>query len=314
MATMCGGLKLNTMLGEIVGSSLGGVFGMVSDHFNRKQQRKINEQARQDTAYYYAKDREYSLADWNMQNAYNSPKSQMARLKEAKLNPHLMYKSGSVDNVGGVVRGSQGRAANLTAPRYDTSIFNNALATYASLRQINAGVNKTNADTDLTRKHILMADMDIAGKAIQNAHSKLSYKQASDLYNTVIEKAKLENLNLGASTFTMLDRNDRERIANTVNVTKTVQEILNLKAQKLATERGTAKTIMEMRRLNQEIENLKNASKSQQLENDIKTWENDLRKRNLSPSDPAAMRKLDQILNNFRRWNSPRTLDSVRTY
>lgn len=53
------------------------------------------------------------LAMWNMTNAYNSPASQMQRLKEAGLNPNLVYGSGNVvGNAAGTVnapstRGSQ---------------------------------------------------------------------------------------------------------------------------------------------------------------------------------------------------------------
>ena len=40
---------------------------------------------------FYNRQRTDALADWNMQNQYNSPKSQMARYKEAGLSPHLIY-------------------------------------------------------------------------------------------------------------------------------------------------------------------------------------------------------------------------------
>ena len=39
----------------------------------------------------YNRQRADALADWNMQNQYNSPKAQMARFKEAGLSPHLIY-------------------------------------------------------------------------------------------------------------------------------------------------------------------------------------------------------------------------------
>ena len=41
---------------------------------------------------------ELNVQNWEMQNAYNSPKAQMARLKEAGLNPNLVY--GSSANTG----------------------------------------------------------------------------------------------------------------------------------------------------------------------------------------------------------------------
>lgn len=39
-----------------------------------------------------------NLEMWNLQNAYNSPAAQMARFKEAGLNPHLMYGQGTPGN------------------------------------------------------------------------------------------------------------------------------------------------------------------------------------------------------------------------
>lgn len=39
---------------------------------------------------------------WNLQNQYNSPQAQMQRLKEAGLNPHLMYGKGTVGNAQGM--------------------------------------------------------------------------------------------------------------------------------------------------------------------------------------------------------------------
>lgn len=46
----------------------------------------------------YERERADSLEFWNMQNEYNSPQQQMARLKEAGLNPHLVYGTGAVAN------------------------------------------------------------------------------------------------------------------------------------------------------------------------------------------------------------------------
>ena len=44
------------------------------------------------------KQRQFSLDMWNRQNAYNTPARQMERLKDAGLNPALMYGQGNVGN------------------------------------------------------------------------------------------------------------------------------------------------------------------------------------------------------------------------
>lgn len=46
----------------------------------------------------YERDRNDANRDWDRQNEYNSPKNQMARFKEAGLNPNLIYGQGTPGN------------------------------------------------------------------------------------------------------------------------------------------------------------------------------------------------------------------------
>lgn len=41
-----------------------------------------------------------NVAMWKMQNEYNTPANQLARIKDANLNPHLMYGQGNTGNAG----------------------------------------------------------------------------------------------------------------------------------------------------------------------------------------------------------------------
>lgn len=56
---------------------------------------KLNKKNREWQEKMYARQRADSLSDWNMQNAYNSPEQQMQRLKDAGLNPNLVYGDGA---------------------------------------------------------------------------------------------------------------------------------------------------------------------------------------------------------------------------
>jgi len=70
-------------VGAVIGagaSLIGGAFG------NRSRKREAEKQ------------RQFSESMWNKQNAYNTPKMQMERLKAAGLNPALMYGQGNVGN------------------------------------------------------------------------------------------------------------------------------------------------------------------------------------------------------------------------
>jgi hypothetical protein len=70
-------------------SMLGGLFNEKSRRKGQKLQRQHEMQLAE---YSYSKD----LEMWQRQNEYNAPTQQMARLREANLNPNLVYGSGSV--------------------------------------------------------------------------------------------------------------------------------------------------------------------------------------------------------------------------
>ena len=65
-----------SILGPIIGAGLS--FG--KDAWQNKKNRELE-----------AKRRAYDLAQWERQNAHNHPLEQMRRLKEAGLNPNLIY-------------------------------------------------------------------------------------------------------------------------------------------------------------------------------------------------------------------------------
>lgn len=67
----------------------------------------------------YDRQRSDALADYVMQNEYNSPVSQMKRFKEAGLNPNLIYGQGASMADASPIRSAQGGSYNPTAPRVD---------------------------------------------------------------------------------------------------------------------------------------------------------------------------------------------------
>lgn len=89
--------------GELVNTATSGLFNIGAARRARKFSREM-----------YARQRADSLADWNMENAYNSPAAQMARLEEAGLNPHLIYGQGGGVMQSGAVKASQAPGAQET--------------------------------------------------------------------------------------------------------------------------------------------------------------------------------------------------------
>lgn len=83
-------------------SGLGSIFGGL---FGNYQQKKANEYNREMLDKQLANNKQLAqyqydlnLQQWQRENAYNNPANQLARLRAAGLNPHLIYGHGSVSN------------------------------------------------------------------------------------------------------------------------------------------------------------------------------------------------------------------------
>lgn len=83
------------MLDPVIGSSIiSGVGNLLGSVFGFKSQKDTNEANMELAKYQYEK----NLEMWNRNNEYNTPANQVQRMKDAGLNPALMYGSGSVAN------------------------------------------------------------------------------------------------------------------------------------------------------------------------------------------------------------------------
>jgi hypothetical protein len=130
---------------------------------------------------------------FNMQNAYNDPSLQMARLKKAGLNPNLVY--------GQSVAGATGNSGSAPAASKATQtgaeqIVPNALAQF----QTEAQVENTNADTLLKFQKIGVQDKFLAPMAkaeldkmtLGNLRQYLNNLQLAPFAQTAIERAAID--------------------------------------------------------------------------------------------------------------------------
>lgn len=82
---------------------------------------------------------------WNMQNKYNTPKAQMGRLKDAGLNPNLIYGSGSANTgVAGSIAPSKAAPYSIQNP---IPLQSALLQSQIDLNNSNANKNNVQADS-----------------------------------------------------------------------------------------------------------------------------------------------------------------------
>lgn len=84
---------------------------------------------------------ERNLHMWNLENEYNHPVQQMARLKEANLNPNMVYGSGAT-----TLSASTKSSSAPTIQPYQFNILD-ALNSYQDIKQKDATINNINAQT-----------------------------------------------------------------------------------------------------------------------------------------------------------------------
>lgn len=81
---------LSAPMAQVGSGIIGGIVGLINQGRQNRANKKLAE-------YAYSKD----LEMWNRNNVYNSPEAQMQRLKDAGLNPALVYGQGAVGNASG---------------------------------------------------------------------------------------------------------------------------------------------------------------------------------------------------------------------
>lgn len=194
-------------IASLIGSGISALGGLVGSNVSYNTSKKLLDRQNQynrdmaDLAY------ERDLDMWNRQNAYNSPVEQISRLKEAGLNPVLMYGSGSS------ATGNASNAPSYNAPTSDIQHYNgdfgisqaanavsNGINSYistqrqlAEIRATDAATSKTNADTNLSLLRAI-------GQQRANAKSDIELRYLDDIERQTLENLEQTNINLRANS------------------------------------------------------------------------------------------------------------------
>ena len=179
-----------------VGSLLG---GLGSSAMNNKAVQDTNK-ANMEIAKYQAqwqqqeneKAYQRSLNMWNLQNEYNSPTQQMARIRAAGLNPNLVYGNGVTGNSSG------------STPQYEPAKFNaptmqayrgwnlgisDAISQFLAYRTAKAQVDNMEAQNSLIRQQTATEATRQANIAASTSRSEFDLNMAKELKDVSVSSA-----------------------------------------------------------------------------------------------------------------------------
>lgn len=240
-----------------VGSLVGSIFGKKSTDSANKTNIELAK---------YQND--WNLAQWNRENEYNLPINQMMRLKEAGLNPNLVYGSGA-----STLAASSPKAAGASVRPYTG--FNlgigDAVNSYVSVSRMAKENALADSQVQVNNQQQLESAQRIAESASREASNKFDLGLKRKLESTQLEAA-LENLN---------------QVRNSNEVSRKQQKLMDLEIEMMPLKR---------RLTEKQIRQLDAAVYKMSLDSNLLEFERDLNKIGLRKEDPWYFRILNKML------------------
>lgn len=119
----------------------------------------------------YNMQRSDALADWNRQNAYNSPVEQMKRLNAAGLNPYLVYSGGNV--AGNSSSGIDSVSYNGSYAQPASTMLTKALQNL-NLRSMKAETKGKEVDTEMRELDLALKKARLAKMVTASSSNKIN--------------------------------------------------------------------------------------------------------------------------------------------
>ncbi|AXH75909.1 MAG: DNA pilot protein [Microviridae sp.] len=206
---------------------------------------------------------------WNLQNEYNDPSSQMARLRRAGLNPNLIYGSNASGASGNAESISPAKAADyeMRNPLQDVS-------TFADFRQKEAGTSNLKEQNTVLQQEALLKTATTANTAMRTKQSEFDLGLAKELRTTSLQAAQTNLRRMEAQTFG--DEIDA-----------------NFKDQTLAAR---------IKDINYRVQMSKEQLKGEELKNSLLQWERELSQLGLNKNDPWYYRIIGKTKDKIQKF------------
>lgn len=284
------------MLPAVAAALIGGGASLLQNIGNGLFQSSANRQAQNFAENMYARQRTDALADWNMQNDYNSPAAQMQRLKAAGLNPNLVYGNGTaVTTAQSAPRSSSPQSYTPTAPKLDLTGIGSSIIDGLHAAQIKAQTDNTTAATDVAKQQMALIAAQTAATVANTFRTGVGTEQ--DAFNlqqakanalVSLEQSKANLAKTQADTTVTLAANERAKAMQESTLALQAQQIAKMRVEQANIKQSTAESKQRVLAIQQNIENAAKDGTLKQLEINLKNL-------GINQGDPAYMRILAQL-------------------
>jgi hypothetical protein len=232
----------------------------------------------------YQQQKADNIQFWNMQNEYNSPTAQMARLKGAGLNPNMLY-----DKTGAVIPAQNINTPDVQSAQFRTpdfgSVGSGLVQGYFDTKIKQAQYDNLKVANTVSQQEAILKAAQAAGEVKRTEGQGISNTLASSNLDAMIRRAGLENQKLLADTQFTLNSDQRAAISNTQSVAESVQRVKNMATQNI-NDAATLKLI------NQNFSNLIKDGTLKQLDIELK-------RTGVQPTDELWQRAIGRIISDI---------------
>lgn len=251
---------------------ISGVLNFVSGAVTNRNNRRFSREQ-------YNLQRKHALEDRSWYEDYNSPVSQMARLKAAGLNPNLIYGSSPSGAAGGTEMPSKASANSVvSAPPQ----FGSVLRGIYDLELMDRQMNLLETQNTIAYEEANLKREEARGIRIRTDRDAFNLGYAKKMEGTSVETDKARLDNLRAETQYRLSQNEREALMNASNLSEAAVRILEIR------ERTT--------RSKAEREKIKEALNNIRWDTRVKQLDAEFRELGLGPQDGIVQRILGRLL------------------
>lgn len=238
-------------------SSLGGML------IGPLMQKRENQRQRDYETQMYERATQDNLDFWNMSNMYNSPEQQMQRLKQAGLNPNLVYGNGAnaqVDTLKGQSPNTS-NSTNVQAP--DFSALQNSISSIADLKVKDAQANLLNQQAETQKSNRQLNAVTTELKRLESIRQRTTneYERRSletrikslellnDKYITEMANTRSQTRKTDTDRQISVESNNRARQLHPTNKLLQIAELANKQASTDSIRATTKNTLSQTEKL-----------------------------------------------------------------
>lgn len=283
---------------------IGGAANLIGGLVQNKQQNRMNAKQEAFSREMYQRQQSDNVAFWNQQNEYNSPEQQIKRLREAGINPAVMYggnAAGAAGQAGPIENARPGQVDYKAAPvgDYIARAGENVMNAIYDIE-----IKKAQADNMKAQNTVLLQEAVLKAAQTEETLARgergwfdLNFER--DLRDVSADARKEAVRQMRVNMDVTQERNAREAVQSAASVQEAFARIAKMEEEKLSLQQNRRESVQSIARSRAEVQRIRQDVANMQRDGTLKDIDISLREKGINPNDPTWMRLVARAMEGF---------------